>query len=68
MTVLPVTRKQPLATPCEVSEALGIPEKTLANWRCQGNGPKYLKLGGKHVRYDWADVNAWLDGQRQEAG
>jgi predicted DNA-binding transcriptional regulator AlpA len=54
------TRKQPLAKPAEVAEVLGVEEKTLANWRSQGKGPKYRKPGGKFVRYDWADVNAWL--------
>jgi predicted DNA-binding transcriptional regulator AlpA len=36
-----------------------IPEKTWAQWRYQGIGPKYLKLRG-HVRYRRSDVDAWL--------
>jgi predicted DNA-binding transcriptional regulator AlpA len=36
-----------------------IAEKTWANWRSQGIGPKYLKLRG-HVRYRRSDVDAWL--------
>lgn len=31
---------------------------TLANWRCQGIGPKYLKLGGK-VFYPANELEAW---------
>ena len=50
--------------PSELSELLGIPTSTLANWRCAGVGPAYFRVG-RHVRYRPADVDAWLDGQRQ---
>jgi len=42
----------------EVERAFGIAEKTLANWRSQGRGPVYYKLGGK-VRYKLADLEDW---------
>jgi hypothetical protein len=53
-----------LATAAEVAAFLGgdFAEKTLANWRSAGKGPKYRKVGGA-VRYDWSDVRAWLDAQ-----
>lgn len=52
-----------LATPEELAEFLNdIPLKTLAQWRYRGVGPKYRKVG-RYVRYDWADVHAWLDRQ-----
>ncbi len=51
---------RPLATPEDLAEFLNnIPIKTLAQWRSRGIGPKYRKIG-RHVRYDWADVHAWL--------
>jgi predicted DNA-binding transcriptional regulator AlpA len=43
----------------EVSELTGISHYTLANWRVQGRGPEYL-LVGRMVRYDVANVEAWL--------
>jgi hypothetical protein len=50
----------PLATPEDLAEFLNdIPVKTLAQWRYRGIGPKYRKVG-RHVRYDWADIHAWL--------
>ena len=52
-------KPQALASSAEVAEVLGIPEKTLAEWRCRGVGPGYLKVG-RYVRYHWATVNAWL--------
>lgn len=47
-------------TPSEVSEAIKIPEKTLAKWRSEGTGPEYTKPG-KHVRYSAAKVDAWMN-------
>lgn len=51
-----------LATPAEVAEFLQVPEKTLAEWRSQGKGPAYRKVG-KHVRYRWLAVEKWFDEQ-----
>ena len=51
---------EPLGTPDEVAAYLKRPPKTLAEWRSRGRGPRYFKLEGGQVRYDWADVRAWL--------
>lgn len=57
---------RPLATPEDVARYLNdIPVKTLAQWRSKGTGPEYQKVG-RHVRYDWADVHAWLASQRSD--
>ena len=34
--------------------------KTLANWRSQGDGPAYTKIGGK-VMYRMIDIVKWED-------
>lgn len=39
-----------------------ISEKTLANWRSIGYGPKYLKLGNRVV-YPLADIERWETAQ-----
>lgn len=52
-----------LATPDQVADYLQKPPKTLAEWRSRGTGPKYFKLHGRNIRYDWADVRAWLADQ-----
>ncbi len=49
-----------LLTPQEVSEWLGIPAKTLANWRSERVGPLPLRIGC-HVRYRSMDVHTWLE-------
>jgi len=43
-----------------VSDFLKVPEGTLANWRYQGKGPRFIKVG-RHVRYRRSDVEAWLE-------
>lgn len=39
--------------------ALG-PYSTLAHWRSEGRGPKFIKLGAK-VAYRGRDLNEWLE-------
>lgn len=42
---------QHLITPIELAERWRIHIKTLSNWRVQGRGPSYVKLGaGKRTR------------------
>jgi hypothetical protein len=60
-------RPEPLGDPAEVAEYLGKSEKTLANWRSLGLGPRYYKPEGT-IRYDWADVRAWLATQAVAPG
>jgi excisionase family DNA binding protein len=54
--------RRALATPMEVSEYLGVPVATLYQWRHRGVGPRAHKLG-RHLRYRWAEVEAWVDEQ-----
>ncbi|GAA1980408.1 helix-turn-helix domain-containing protein [Nocardiopsis rhodophaea] len=55
-----VTASRGLGRPTEVAEYLGVPERTLSQWRYLEKGPKWSKVG-RHVRYRWSDVEAWLD-------
>jgi excisionase family DNA binding protein len=49
-----------LMTLQEVSAFLGIPAATLYAWRTNGQGPRGVRVG-RHVRYQAADVRAWLE-------
>jgi len=45
--------KRKWLSPKEVNEVYGINTGTLANWRCQGRGPEYSKIGRKKmVKYN----------------
>lgn len=60
-----VAVRRPLATPPEVAAFLGVPAKTLTQWRYGKTGPRWSKVG-RHVRYRWADIEKWLDQQATE--
>ena len=52
-----------LLTPEQVAALTGVCKETLAQWRSQKRGIPYLKVG-RVVRYDPADVQAYLEGCR----
>ena len=56
------TQRGPLAAPAEVAAYLGVPVKTLYQWKYRGIGPSVHKVG-RHLRYRWREVDAWLDAQ-----
>lgn len=55
-----------LSTPKILSETIGIPLGTLAFWRHAGQGPRFLRLGGRVIRYRKQDVAEWLSESVQE--
>ena len=59
------TNSLSLLTEKEASEILKIPMNTLRRWRWSGDGPNFLKLGSRCVRYDLAELNAWLNKGRK---
>lgn len=50
-----------------VSEMIGVGRQTLANWRGQGKGPRYVKLEGRLVRYALSDVIEFMESRKVEA-
>lgn len=56
-----------LHTADQEAKRLGIAPKTLANWRCKGEGPPFLKLGTQ-VRYDPVLTDVWLSCCEQTSG
>ncbi len=48
----------------DVSATTVLSASTLAKRRCDGSGPAYFKIG-RAVKYDAADVEAWLLSRRR---
>lgn len=44
----------------DVAEYLGVPVKTIYDWRTRGYGPAGRKVG-RYVRYRAEDVRSWFD-------
>ena len=52
-----------LLTTSETAERLGIRSELLAQWRYQNTGPPFHRLG-RLVRYDPAQLAAWVEEQK----
>ena len=48
-------------TPRETAELLNVPLRTLQYWRDTKQGPAYLRISPKIIRYRREDVSAFLE-------
>ena len=48
-----------LITPATLAERLGTTERSLAEWRITGRGPKFIRIG-RSPRYRPEAIDAWL--------
>jgi predicted DNA-binding transcriptional regulator AlpA len=58
--------KPRLWTVQDVAEYLGVPVRTLYDWKCKGYGPRARKVG-KYLRYDPTEVRCWFNELSDEA-
>jgi predicted DNA-binding transcriptional regulator AlpA len=69
MTVIAMTARPSalttLLTQDDIARAFGLSPRTLEAWRVSGDGPPYLRLSGRCVRYEQSEVEAWLRGTRR---
>lgn len=49
-----------MATVEQLAEYFTVPVSTVYAWNTKRTGPKFVKIG-RHVRYLWADVDAWAE-------
>lgn len=49
-----------LTTP-EAAAFLRLAPGTLQNWRCRGEGPRFIQIGTQAVRYALGDLEAYVD-------
>lgn len=54
----------PLLTIEELSDYLGVPVRTLYDWRLSGKGPCAVHVG-RQLRYLVSDVQEWLAAHRE---
>ena len=53
-----------LLTPAQVAELTGMSTGALAQLRYLGRGPAYFRLGPRTIRYELAEVLAWIEARR----
>lgn len=56
-----------MLSPRQLADYLGVPVKTLYDWRWKGEGPPGYRVG-RHVRYRVEDVEAWLEEHADRRG
>lgn len=54
----------PLMSVDELAEYLGVPVRTVYDWRSTGHGPRGIRIG-RHLKYAVPDVVAWLQERRE---
>jgi predicted DNA-binding transcriptional regulator AlpA len=54
-----IAEREPLWSAEETAHYLGVPIKTLYQWRWRREGPPARKVG-RHLRYVPTDVEAWF--------
>ena len=53
----------PMANSAKLAEITGLSKHTFDTWRSLGEGPKFMKIGGRAL-YAREDVLAWLADHR----
>ena len=66
MTIAELDARVVTVSATEAANRLGLEPGTLANWRWDGSGPCYCKVGGR-IRYRLADLADFLDRQTRRS-
>lgn len=49
-----------LLSPSQAAARLQVTESHLERWRSTGNGPRYIRLSRKTIRYSRSDLDAFI--------
>lgn len=52
---------RPLATDEEFCAFAGITKQQSAQLRYLGTGPRFIRVTGRQIRYDWSEIDAWCE-------
>ena len=55
-----------LLSPVEAARRLRLQPATLATWRLRGQGPSFIAVSSRCVRYRESDLVAWIAAHRVE--
>ena len=45
----------------EAAAILNLTPRCLENWRHRGEGPKFIRISGRCIRYRQSDLEAWIE-------
>lgn len=65
----PTTRPDPdaLLNQGQAASLIGVSERTLECWRWRGDGPPYVKISRRAVRYRRKDIQEWAESRLQRS-
>ena len=63
----PVGHSERLLSAQDLADYLEVPVKTIYAWRHRNTGPRGFRVG-KHLRFRWRDIEAWLADRIGEEG
>lgn len=66
MTLTEYSENQLLAEKT-AAKLLALSPRTLRNWRVQGNGPKFVKVSKRAIRYRYGDLIKWSELQTRSS-
>ena len=49
-----------LQTPDQAAQKLNVTIRTLARWRTDGCGPRFVRVGKRRIGYTEAEIDRWL--------
>ena len=58
--------KEPLLNTSQAAELVNLSRRTLEKLRCQGGGPRFIRLGAS-VRYETRDLVDWVAGCKRRS-
>ena len=51
----------------QAASLIGVSERTLECWRWRGDGPPYVKISRRAVRYRRRDIQEWAESRLQRS-
>ena len=51
----------------QAASLIGVSERTLECWRWRGDGPPYVKISRRAVRYRRRDIREWAESRLQRS-
>ena len=61
MSDTPKLAQADILTENEAAALLRVKRFTMRKWRREGGGPRFIRCGGRLIRYIKTDIDAWLD-------
>ena len=50
----------------DLPQYIPVASQTLSRWACEGQGPRFIKVGRRLVAYRAGDIRQWLQGRVRE--